>query len=252
MTIPKAEAPKRTKIQGPADMEELETHPAYGQIGISRVSGQAKLYGSALDHHHSFIRLEIRHSERRHSLHRDWHFGKDVIVEVNLSHAQFAEMITTPNVGTGVPCTLSFHSTKPGAGMVPPIAESMQTEAEKVVEGFKEDQAEVVEKLRSQVQEGQALLDKKAINKGDREALRGILDYVMREVECNRPFAVSQFQEAAEKVVTQGKAEIEAFTTMAVQNLGLSKLSELTELASGEPLRHHQHQRMIKASADED
>jgi hypothetical protein len=247
MTLPKPQAPKRTKQEGHADTEELETHPAYGQVGISRVSGQAKLYGSALDHHQSFIRLEIRHSERRHSLHRDWHFGKDVIVEVNLSHAQFAEMITTPNVGTGVPCTLSFHSSKPGPGMVPPIAESMQTEAEKVVEGFREGQVEVVEKLRGRVDEAQAVLDKKSINKGDRELLRGVLDFVMREVESNRPFAVSQFQEAAEKVVTQGKAEIEAFTTMAVQNLGLSKLSELAELASGE-----QTPRLIEASSEDD
>lgn len=246
MTIPKPEAPKRSQVEGPADTEELETHPAYGQVGISRVSGQAKLYGSALDYHHSFIRLEIRHSERRHSLHRDWHFGKDVIVEVNLSHAQFAEMITTPNVGTGVPCTLSFHSSKPGPGMIPPIAASMQTEAEKVVEGFKEGQAEVVEKLRSQVEEGHALLDKKTIGKADRETLRGILDYVMREVESNRPFAVQSFQEAAEKVVTQGKGEIEAFTMMAVQRLGLSKLSELRELASGEPAP-----RLVEGSSDD-
>jgi len=234
MAIPNPVEPKRIKGHGPCNDEEIETHPAYGQVGISRVTGHAKLYGSALDHHQSFIRLGIRHSERHHSLYRDWHFGKDTIVEVELSHAQFAEMITTPNVGTGVPCTIVFHTTKPGPGMVPSIADSMQTEAEKVVEGFKEGQAEIVERLKKQVTEGYALLDKKAINKGDRDALREILDFVIREVESNRPFAVSQFQEAAEKVVTQGKAEIEAFTTMAVQSLGLKKLSELAALASGQ------------------
>lgn len=226
-------APEITRESGPAlEGEEVERHPAYGQVGISRCQGQTKLFGSALDYHGSFIKLTVRRCERRHSLHRDWYFGRGEIVEVWMSHAQFAEMITTPNVGMGVPCTIRFHSTKPGPGEIPRIADEVRTEAEKVVEGFKEDQTRIVGTLHEKMAEAAVILDKKGgINKGDREAIRDLLEFVIREVELNRPFAVKSFQEAAEKVVTQSKAEVEALVGMTLRRLGLTKLSELHELA---------------------
>lgn len=224
---------------------EVERHPAYAQIRISRVQGSNKLYGSALDRHEGYMTISIRHSERYHDLSRDWLYGHGEIIEVALSAAQFADLITTPNIGMGVPCTLQFHSSEPGPGNVPGIDWETETEARKVVDGFKKRQTDFVKTLKAMVKRGKALLDKKSVNKGDRESLRDILDHVLREVESNRPFIIKQFQEAAEKVVSQGKAEVEAFVTQAVTRLGLTKLSELQALAAGE-----QPRQLIEGEAD--
>jgi hypothetical protein len=232
--------PKITKVPGttPGETEELETHPAYGQISVTRVQGHAKLYGSAIEDHGTFICIKIKHSKRRFHLLRYWFSSGRNIVEVHLSQAQYAEFLTTPNMGEGVPCTLS----RLGGESVPGIAPSMKTEVERVVRGFVEDQAEIVDKLRAKVDHGLSLLRKSRIGKGDREHLRGVLEYVMREVEANRPFAVESFKEAAEKVVVAGKAEIEAFTMSAVMRLGLSSIRQLHALAVGEKLQLPAHE----------
>ena len=223
------EKPKITREVGAGGwQEEVETHPAYGQISISRCTGEAKLFGSALDKHSSYISLTIRHSKRHHHLHRDWYHPRDPITEVVMSHAQFAELITTLNMGGGTPCTIR---TLPGHIRVPGIPYETKTEASKVVDGFKDGQAELVKALRALVADAVVLLGKKgAIGKRDRSDLMAILEYVLREVEANRPFAVQSFQEAAEKVVTQSKAEVEAMLTMSLHKLGLEKLEDLKGL----------------------
>jgi hypothetical protein len=39
--------------------ETVTTHPAYAQIGVSRVTGQASLYGSDFKHH-NFMTISAR------------------------------------------------------------------------------------------------------------------------------------------------------------------------------------------------
>lgn len=227
----KTEPPRNKTVENSPDKyETVETHPAYGMIGISRVTGHRKLFGSALAAHEGWISLTIRPCRRNHHLHQDWYHGDEPLIEINMSQAQFAEFITTPNTGFGVPCTINRLNNKD----VPGISEEAQTEAETITNNFADDQAKIVETLKKDVADAYAILGKKgAINKAERKALRTILDHILMEVECNRPFVIEQFQRAALKVVAAGKAEIESFTTGALLKLGLTKLSELHQLAAG-------------------
>ena len=220
--------PKVTPHTGIHKNEERETHPAYGQIGITRVQGHAKLYGSVIENHGTFICIKIRHSEVHHHLGKNWFHSRGNIIEVHLSPAQFAEFITTPNMGEGVPCTISRLGNKSVPGIT-----AAKTEVQKIVGHFITDQAEFVEELATRVAEALGIVNKKGvIYKGDRETLRGLLEWVEREVIANRPFAVESFQRAAERVVTAGKAEVEAFVMSALTRLGLTKLDELHALAA--------------------
>jgi len=224
----KTELPKRVKGTGHRKDEEVETHPAYGACMVSRVTGQIKLHGSALDQHGSFIVLTVRKAERIHHLHQDWHHPTDVLIEVAMSHAQFAEMITTPNIGSGIPCTIQSF----GGKRVSAISFETETEAKKVVEGFREHQEEFVAGMRERLDKVAGILEKKSINKADRKEIMSVLESAVTEMSSNQPFVVEQFQRAAEKVVTQGKTELDAMVSGAVNRLGLKSLKQLAEAAS--------------------
>ena len=44
--------------------DSVETHPAYAQIGVHRVSGRTRLYGSDFEHQH-WMTVTVRRSELR-------------------------------------------------------------------------------------------------------------------------------------------------------------------------------------------
>lgn len=88
--------------------EEIITHPAFAQISASRVSGGTYLYGSDFQHHNYVtISIKLSESHQRKGSGRDWAFGREEILEVALSEAQWATFVSTMNVGDGVQCTLS-------------------------------------------------------------------------------------------------------------------------------------------------
>jgi len=47
-------------------------------------------------------------AEKERHLNRDWFHKKKHLIEVEMSQTQFAEMITSLNVGDGVPCTIRY------------------------------------------------------------------------------------------------------------------------------------------------
>ena len=78
---------------GLVDGKDRVTHPAFGMARFSRVSGDNRLYGSAVRHQH-FISLCIMRGSYQHDLGRDWYHGGEELIEVFLSASQFAEMLT--------------------------------------------------------------------------------------------------------------------------------------------------------------
>jgi len=207
-------------------------HPAYGHAIFCRTTGKIKLFASPIPQHHEFITLTISHSELRHDLSRDWRFARDPIVEVAFSAAQFAQLLTTLNVGEGAPCTIQ----RMGHELVPRIPDDEKTESDRVKEGFEEG----LHALRVQVGKAQRtvtnILAKKTLGKLDREIIREAVSRIRTQVESNWPFVLEQFQQAAAKVVTASQAEIEATVTGAVEKLGIKSLQDLTRvLGEGEP-----------------
>ncbi|GAF93233.1 unnamed protein product, partial [marine sediment metagenome] len=193
------------------------SHPAYGQITASRVTGQANLYGSDFEHR-AFVVLRIGHSELHRNLSTDWHFGHRDIVELAMSEAQWATFVSSLNMGDGTPCTLQFVK---GEGHLPRIPH--RTERDVVgqeVEEFADQLADKVEAARLVV-EGLT----KNLSKKKQSEIIGHLESLEQDLRDNVPFHVKQFGEHIETTVEKAKIEIGAYTQMAIQRAGLKALT---------------------------
>ena len=85
-----------------------ERHPSYGMLQFNRTSGgKTALFGSSIQHSDT-IMMRLRQGEVSRDINNDWFFGADVIVEVEMSYSQFAECITSMNMGSGVPVTIRY------------------------------------------------------------------------------------------------------------------------------------------------
>jgi hypothetical protein len=139
---------------------------------------------------------------------------------VDLSPAQFAELLTTMNVGGGVPGTM----TRFNGQQIEPYEET-EHEAQRVKSYFADTMKQEVAEFKKAQEEIESLLEnKKNLSKSDRERVNGILDRMIQHLESNTPFYLEQFEESTQKIVTQAKAEVDAFVTNAVVTTGLEAL----------------------------
>lgn len=205
--------------------DEILTHPSYGMVQFSRVTGgNCRLFGSALEGHNHRIELRIFEAEMHidHDLHMERPYGKGQIVEVALSAAQFAELLTTMNSSMGVPCTIMRRM---GAGAIeePP---AVAVESANVRTDFAAKMAALKPNLRERAQ---AILDllPASLNKGARRQIEIGVERLAAQVTESATFALDQFQEAAERVTTSAKAEIDAVVTHVVQATGIEALREM-------------------------
>ena len=84
-----------------------EAHPSYGIVGISRISGNTALFESEVKHMY-YIALRIKEAERWQDGTKVRVHGRRELIEIYLTEAQFAQLITSANIGDGVPCTLHY------------------------------------------------------------------------------------------------------------------------------------------------
>lgn len=210
-----------------ADETKVFAHESYGLAGFSRIShsGRTRLFGSALEEHHSTIMLRIHHAERHHHLARDWfHASRSPMIEVQLSAAQFADMLTSMNMGDGVPCTIRTFN---GKDVAEPPAE--YTEAEEIRTSFKERTSAIGKRLSALRANVATALEAKGVTGAVRNAVIQGVDGIIRDVQQELPFILTSFQEASTRVVAAAKSEIEAFTAHAIHRAGLEHLLALKE-----------------------
>lgn len=218
------------------DDEIRERHESFGQISFHRIQGHRRLYGSHLDNHPTFIRMAVKRSERVHSLSYDrYHEYGQVIVEVDMSAAQYAEAITTMNMGAAVPCTIT---TVTGI-RYEEVPEDVEQEHAKIRMGFKKKLSGLVGILRKARKDGEEILEGKSVRKGDVKKMVAALRKLEQEVSANMPFVLTQFEESADRVVTAAKAEVESFALALLTKVGSEELARrLTPgiLGDGPPL----------------
>ena len=205
------------------DDENTKQHPSYALARFSRCQGNpGTLFGSALKSHESYITLSL--STAKHSVDQsgqNHYYGpiRGNIVEVVFSPAQFAELLTTMNMGSGVPCTLQY---KEGKRVESPPEEKLETE--KVRLQFEKDLKDISKRIQGEKAKAAQLLEKKSLTKGDKEALIKAFDWLITEISSNAPFMLELFEESAQKIVTASKAEIDAFVTHSIIAEGIKAM----------------------------
>ena len=205
--------------------EQREKHPSYGMVGFSRIThggarGGTNLFGSSLSHHHT-IALRIKQATKIRSLNEDRYYGDETIIEVEMSPAQFAEAITTLNVGDGVPCTVRRIG-KQGVENCPETSMRQLFEAE-----FEDACVETSDIAFNLIKKAEALLDQKTVKVSDRKELLELLRKISINLRSNLPFIGTQFNEAMDKVVTDAKSSFEAAITHRISDLGIKTFNEL-------------------------
>lgn len=210
--------------------ETITTHPAFGQISVSRVTGGAYLYGSDFQHQH-YMTITIRRSELHRNLSRDWEFGREELISVALSEAQWASFVSSPNVGSGVCCTIE-HIDGQSVPMLPrPEATHKQ---------FQEEINAHMQNIQSQLRDLALSIDG-PINKTKASELKKQMDLIAGRLTKSTGFVAKQFDEHVEHTVERAKMEINAYATNMVMRTGIEALSKerpaITYNDGGEPQR---------------
>jgi len=199
------------------------THPAFGQIAASRVSGQTPLYASDFVHQH-YMTIKIATSTLMRGLNRDWHFAGNEFIQVALTEAQWATFVSSPNVGGGVPCTIERREGKMVPGLPNPAARSDQFASE-----LRKSMSETIARAKAALDE----IDGMGLPKGKAEKLKQSHIAVIRSLESNLPFVANQFDEHMENTVEHAKQEVHGYMTGALMRAGMERLAAPQDL----PLR---------------
>lgn len=202
-------------------IENKEVHESYGMVGFSRTTCRpgVNLFGSAIKHA-NIITLRIKRATKERSLHEDRYYGGESLIEVAMSQNQFAEAITAMNVGDGVPCTIQ----RIGRTGIEDCPE--ETVRQVFEQEFKEHCTEITEAAVGLISKAERMLEQKTVRKSELKELIVVLRRLSTELNSNLPFVNSQFNEAMDKIVTDGKSTVEAYILHRLTELGSKALGK--------------------------
>lgn len=204
------------------DEEETDTHPSFGQIRCSRVSGRTALYGSDFVHDH-YMTVAICPSETRRSLSHDWPYAKQPIIEIAMSESQWAQFISTPNSGQGTRCTITDLHGKP----VPQIPEPKRRDAQ-----FRAEMVGKVHRAQREIAALRTEVEGLKISGAAKKTLTDRIWQAEMATSSSIEFVQKSFDEHIERTVDQAKTEVEAYIEARIHAAGLSALGigKLVEL----------------------
>jgi hypothetical protein len=215
---------------GQCDPHDIFDHPAYGLVRMGvRTGGVPHLFGSDIEHKQR-ITISICHAELHRALSHDWVHSKGLpVVEIELSHSQFAEFITSPNSGEGIPCTITAVA---GEG-IPSIAK-LESKSETFKREIEQAAKSRIEKALAKVGELGALIES---GKHSKTALRDLHRELQREVAylpSSIEHVVTQAEEAIDKATTAAKIDIEATMQHQLQRVGAHAVANRGDLLAHE------------------
>ena len=198
------------------------SHPSYGTLLFTRRSGgSTPLFGSSIEHRDK-IAMTLYHADVTRGLHHDMIYGHNAIAEVEMSYSQFAEAITSMNMGTGVPVTIRWTEKD---GDIPPC--DFVSKRVQFTDEFKEKRKEATEDAQNLIKDVIQLFDqKKTLTKTDKAEIIRKLQHLNMEIGCNMDFIADQFNEQIDKTVMEAKGEIEAFMQNKINSIATASLVE--------------------------
>lgn len=218
---------------------DVYTHPAYAQIGASRVSGGAVLYGSDFLHQ-NYIRVRIAPSELKRSLANDWFHGSNrPYIEIDLSEAQWATFVSSMNVGNGVPCTLAYRDGESIPGLPRPVDRTEQ---------FSGEVRERMDKAISELDRLREMIGASGLSQKKQAELLGAVEKAATNMGSNVRYVAEQFDEHMERTIEGAKTEVNAYVMNGVMRAGLAALGQPAPLELGYSNGGRDEQRTVEAA----
>lgn len=198
------------------------SHPSYGTLAFSRkIGGTTPLFGSSIEHRDT-ITMTLYHANITRGLHHDSIFGEKIIAEVEMSYSQFAEAITSLNMGSGVPVTIRYTEKD---GEIPPC--DFVSKRDQFSNEFKEKRKKATNTSQQIIKEVEELFSqKKTLTKTDKEQILKKLSILSQDIGCNMDFISDQFNEQMDKTVMEAKGEIESFMQNKITSIANAALVE--------------------------
>jgi len=221
MKIP-TEAPKLTETR---NGETRETHPAYGKISISSPSGhERKLFGSNIPHSRT-INIIIQTAELDRKLGTEWIYGREVLLDIELTPSQFSHMISSVGSGTGTPCTFSYKR-EGDLVRVPTIDETLTAE-DTLRNQFKETISKTLDGIDAHIATVNSILEKGRASKSELNDIVKAFNSTKQQIINNLPFYVNQFNEHINDKTHEAIMQVEATIKQNLNNLGLESAQHL-------------------------
>jgi hypothetical protein len=230
-TYQKPVATKETK--GPFKDSTEYAHPAFGVITLTNPqwSGDGGvLFGSDLQHH-STLRVEIQEASLTRGLNRDWiHSTGKRICEIEFSHHQFAEFITSQGRGGGTPCTIRYGVRAGDRIEEKPWIVPLESKAKILKREVRDAAAEGVRDMREEVDKLKAMVETGKVKIGDLREIVGMLDSRVRNLPSNMEYTLKSAEETLATATTAAKMELEAYIDGRARAIGLETIAQLGQL----------------------
>lgn len=191
-------------------------HPTYGLARLSRsYSNKAhNLFGSGIKHA-NVIRLQISTAEINRTLNTESIMQDKAIIEIEMSEAQFANMITSFNQSDGTPVTITRREGEGLLGECPWVSKQEQYSKD-----FQQEMANFRHSMQLEVAKAKTILESgKAPNKGERQIILDSLSTLTNKLSSSLPFVADQFADQMERTVQDAKSEIEALFTYHAEEM---------------------------------
>lgn len=211
-----------------------QSHPSFGMIGVSRVSGQAAMFDSDVKHGH-YIQITIHEAKKIRTgfTHEHVHAQKE-LMQVRMSFAQFAQMITTQNVGVGTPCTIHYakgdekepYATRWGGRPDPP-------DPKPFIDRFKGVGKERADRILSSITRATAMVESllagtEKPTKANLKTAADALASAHQDVKSNLPYLMECLDEEMENKLANAVTEFESYVAGSLQEKGLEVMREQT------------------------
>ena len=194
-----------------------------GLLSWNRTSTRpAKAFFGSRVRHGEFVAITLMEGTHDRRLASDWFHGGKRIAEVWLTPTQFADFVTSPGRGEGVPCTLKY--TRDGR-----LQEHESPAFETDVERMELEFREALTTVREQMDECREVMCKITDGRGtmsvqDRKLIGEKMRRLLQELESNLPYLGDRFADSIERTVAEAKQSVDAHINRAITDAGVEQL----------------------------
>jgi len=212
---------------------EKHTHPAYGVIHMSvpRNNYGMTLFGSDIKHSDT-VRITISTAYLNRDLNRDFIHEDKQIISFEMSHAQFAQFITSQGNGSGTPITLVHAPTDYKLASVPGIKQ-IETKNQTFQKEIRETAGkEIREQFEKEINRLEAMIESGKFSKKELADIHKNMKIRMENFSENMAYVVKTAEEALEKATSDAKIEVESWIEQRFRSIGKNAVDVMMKLES--------------------
>lgn len=219
------------KLHAGENTEEF-SHDAYGTVTMTTVhGGGTTLFGSDIGHSDR-ICIKVQRARLSRNLSNDWIHGASLpLIEFEMSHAQFAQFITSNANGCGTPVTLRYAAPRGTQLEQMPGIKNAETKHETFRNEIAASSRKRLERAMTVVNDFEAMLATGKLKITDARKFHDSLRHELDGLPGSMAFVVESAEEALEKATSDAKIEVESYVNSVAQRLGLNAIGDLKLLA---------------------